>query len=247
MRLSRSFGRLALGGAMLALAATAPSWGPRLLRQLPAFDVERVEVSGVRLLAPHEVLAASGIARGASVWDDARPWEAALAAHPVIASAKVERRGLHTLRIRVEERRPVALVEGEVLRPVTAAGELLPVDPARAGVDLPLVRRRGAAQGDAALADSTARAVVAEIGRLAQLDPALVARVSEAAPGDAGTLRFTLTQPAAELLVPAGADLARLQQLRATLEDVERRGAEWPARLDLRFADQIVVRYTSLD
>jgi hypothetical protein len=47
--------------------------------------------------------------------------------------------------------------------------------------------------------------------------------------------------------VPAGADLARLQQLRATLEDVERRGAERPARLDLRFADQIVVRYTSLD
>ncbi len=240
----------------MALLGTAAFWGPPLLRRVPWFTVERVEVSGARLLAPHEVLAASGIHAGQNVWDDPAGWTASLRAHPVVADAEVSRNLPGTLRIRIEERRPVALLDAGTLRPATATGQLLPVDPARAAVDLPLVRPAHASPGDSVGPD--ARAMLAEIGRLDQLDPELAARVSEVRTAPAGDLMLVLSRPAAEVLLPRGAGSARLGQLHAVVRDVERRsaaatgaperGAEAElVRIDLRFRDQIVVRSSSQD
>ncbi|HLL83075.1 MAG TPA: hypothetical protein VK420_10505, partial [Longimicrobium sp.] len=72
--------RIALAAAGIA-AASSPFWSPPLLRVTPGFDTRRVEVSGTRLLAPHEVLAASGVKIGGSVWTDPAGWEAALRRH----------------------------------------------------------------------------------------------------------------------------------------------------------------------
>lgn len=243
--------RLVLGLSLLAAAASSPAWGPRVLRDTPYFAAERVEVSGARLLAPHEVLAASGVRMGESVWNDPAPWVAALRRHPVIADAEVTRDLPHTLRIRVTEKRPAALVEMGTLRPATAGGEILPVDPARVPVDLPLVRARVSEGPGRQVREPAVRALLAETGRLAALDPALAARVSEVRPGQGGALRLLLASPAAEVTVPAGADAARLRLLRAALADVARRApasdsageVRGPVRLDLRFADQVVVRH----
>src|SRR5690606_25338782 len=140
LRLMRAPVRIAAISALAATALSAPFWGPAALRRVGWFEVRRVEVSGTRLLAPHLVLAASGIRSGQSVWDDPQAWEEALRAHPAIADARVVRRLPQTLRVRVEEKRPVAFVEAGSLRPATASGEILPVDPARTPVDLPIVR-----------------------------------------------------------------------------------------------------------
>ncbi|HEX5727477.1 MAG TPA: FtsQ-type POTRA domain-containing protein, partial [Longimicrobiaceae bacterium] len=192
--------------AALAGAGAAPLWAPPLLRRVEWFAARRVEVSGTHLLAPHEALAASGVRIGMNVWTDPEAWEAALRRHPAVADAEVTRRLPATLRIRVEEKRPAALVEAGTLRPATAAGEVLPVDPARVRVDLPLLR---------APAGPGRTRALAETGRLAELDPALLARVSEVRPAAGGALRLTLSAPAAEVLVPAGADGASLARLRA--------------------------------
>lgn len=243
--------RFFLFAAFLLVLLAAPVWGPQVLRHLSWFDVERVEISGTRLLAPHEVLVASGVRRGQSVWDDARVWEAALRGHPVISDAQVSRKLLGTLRIRVEEERPVALVDMGALRPVTATGAVLPIDPARAPVDLPLIRMPLASPEHNLAADTGTLSLLAETARLGQLDPGLVARVSEVRQSKAGELLLTLSHPAAELVLPPGAELVRLRQLRAVLDDIERRattagtdagGASSP-RVDLRFVDQVVVRY----
>jgi cell division protein FtsQ len=204
-----------------------------------------VEVAGARLLAPHEVLAAGGIALGGSVWDDPSAWEARLRAHPVVAEAEVTRRLPRTLHVRVVEKRPAALAEVGALQPVTAAGEVLPVDPARVAVDLPLLRARVTAGPDRRLREGGARAALAQAGRLAELDPALAALVSEVRPERGGGVRLTLSRPAAEVLLPAEApDAGRLRLLRAALDDVRRRqdAGAGPARVDLRFDDQVVVR-----
>lgn len=238
--------RIAALAAGLALAGSSPWWGPPLLRQLPGFGAERVEVSGTRLLAPHEVLAASGIRMGESVWTDPAAWEAALRRHPVVADARVTRRLPSALHVRVTEKRPTALLSGGVLRPATAGGEILPVDPTRVPVDLPLLRAPGAEDDGARVTDSATLALLAETARLAALDPALAARVSEVAPGRDGTTTLLLSSPAAEVVLPAGAEADRLRLLRAALADVARRApadsARGLARLDLRFADQVVVR-----
>jgi cell division protein FtsQ len=233
--------RLAAFGLLAAAAASSPLWGPPALRRVPLFDADRVEVAGTRMLAPHEVVAASGIRIGASVWTDPEAWEAALRRHPVIASAEVERRLPATLRIRVTEKRPAALVQAGTLRPATAEGELLPVDPARVPVDLPIA---GSAPDTARrVRDKGALRLLAEAGRLADADPVLMARVSEVRAGPDGALRLALAHPAAEVLLPAGAGEPRLTQLRAALDDVGRRiPAGGRATVDARFADQVVVR-----
>ncbi len=235
---------LALG---LAVAGSSPLWGPRVLPELPGFGAARVEVSGTRLLAPHEVLAASGIRLGQSVWTDPAAWEGALRRHPVVAEARVTRRLPSTLHVRVVEKRPAALLTGGVLRPATADGEVLPVDPARVPVDLPLLRVRATEDAGRRVREPAARALLAETGRLAALDPALAARVSEVRPGRDSTLLLTLSAPDAEVVVPAGVGAERLRLLRAALADVARRApadsAHRRARLDLRFADQVVVRF----
>jgi cell division protein FtsQ len=231
--------------AVLATAAGSPFWGPPLLRRTPGFETRRVEVSGTRLLAPHEVLAASGVRMGDNVWSDPAAWEAALRRHPVVAEAEVTRRLPGTLRIRVTEKRPAALVQAGTLRPVTAAGQVLPVDPARVPLDLPLLRAPVRPDARGQITAAPVRALLAEAGRLGDLDPALMARVSEVRPEPSGALRLVLTAPAAEVILPAGANEARLVRLRAALTDLERRvppGSTRRTRVDARWEDQIVVR-----
>jgi cell division protein FtsQ len=235
-----------LAGAVLvtAGAATFRWWGPPAFRGVSWFDATRIEVAGARLLAPHEVVSASGVRIGASVYTEPAAWEAALRRHPVVAEARVERRLPGTLRIRIVEKRPVALVAAGALRPATAAGELLPVDPARVAVDLPLA---GAAPDSATrVADPAVLRLLSEAGRLADADPVLMARVSELAYGPRGSLRLVLAEPRIEVLLEPGAAEPGLTRLRAALEDVGRRvPPRGRARVDARFADQVVVRLSA--
>ncbi|MBW3627657.1 MAG: FtsQ-type POTRA domain-containing protein [Gemmatimonadetes bacterium] len=227
------------------LAAASPLWGPRLLRELPWFRVRRVEVSGTRLLAPHQVLATARIPAGENVWDDLGELASALRAHPAIATATVSRDLPGTLRIRVQEKRPIAYVEMGVLAPITARGELLPVDPARTRMDLPVIRGTWAK-----MSPSVRRGLLAETERIGQADPTLLAHVSEIRGQGDELAVLVLSHPLAEILLPVGADLTRLAQLRAVLVDLERRlppadpngGASPAANVDLRFQEQIVVR-----
>jgi hypothetical protein len=238
----RKVRRLVLG-ATLPVVLAAPLWGPRALERTPWFRVRQVEVAGARMVAPHAVLAASGIHLGESVWKEPDAWVASLRRHPGIEDARVVRRLPGTLRIEVAEKRPVGLVVSGALHPVTSRGEVLPVDPARVPLDLPLIRADAGADSSAGV-----RVLAAEVGRLSQLDPGLFARVSEVSWEGKGTLLLTLSAPDARVLLPAGVGSNRLRQLRAALEDVERRAPSsapdaGPVRIDLRFREQVVVRF----
>jgi cell division protein FtsQ len=239
--------RALAGFAALGAAGAAYVWGPLALRRVPLFAVKHVEVAGARLLAPHEVLAASGIRAGQSVWDDPAAWERGIARDPVVQSARVERQLPSGLRIVVVEKRPAALVEQGALLPATADGEVLPVDPARVPVDVPLLRASASTDARRMIRIPATRALLAETGRLSEMDPALMARVSEVRPGAApGELLLALAQPRAEVRVPAGAPGSALRRLDAALEDVRRRAGTQqssPVHVDLRFEDQVVVRF----
>src|SRR5688572_1377202 len=103
--------RLAGLGALGLVVAASPFWGPRVLREIDWFRVRRVEISGTRLLAPHQVLAAAKLPAGENVWGDLGRLESAIGAHPAISAVTVSRDLPGTLRIRVQEKRPVAYVE----------------------------------------------------------------------------------------------------------------------------------------
>lgn len=236
---------VASGLLVAALLALGWLYTPRLLRGLPFFRLSRVEVTGTRLLAPHQVLAAARIAPGENLWDDPQRWRAGVLRNPLIADVEVARRFPGTLRLRVREKLPAALVEAGALRPATADGELLPLDPSRADLDLPLLRLRRAVVGSR-VDDAGDRTLLAEVARLNALDPTLMANVSEIATAGAGELLLRLSRPEIVVRLPAGAGAARTAELRATLAELQRRApaadAAVPFWLDLHFDAQIVVR-----
>lgn len=222
---------------LLVVATTAPFWAPFGLRRLDRFEVERVEVVGTGILAPHEVLAVSGISAGDNVWHPPRKWEAALTRHPVVDEARITRRLPGTLVIRIRESRPAGLVDSGTLRLVSVDGTILPVDLSRVPVDLPLIRTRG-------LARPHAQRVWAESGYLSQLDQALWARVSEVRAAPGGALMLRTGRPDAQVLLPRGATALQLRQLRSTLDYLARQprpDGSAPARVDLRWEDQVVI------
>ena len=234
-----------LAAALLVLVlGTSPVWGIALGQKISWLEVRRVELAGTRLLTHQEVLEASGVELGQHLLDEDAAWEQSLAAHPVIASARVTRRFPHTLRIRVVEKEPVALVADGTLRFATAGGELLPVDPFAVPMDLPIVR--------GSLADSSAaaatRRVLAEVHRLGGVDPGFLSDVSEIALATDDSTSLILLHRRAEVVVPFGVSARRIGELRRVIADVERRfpaapGPEYPRhRIDLRFGDQVVVR-----
>ncbi len=236
-----------LGG----LGAAWPWWGPPAGRKIAWFAADRVEVAGARLIPPYEVLQASGVRVGMNVWVDPAPFVAALRRHPAVAEAEVVRVWPRTLRIRIVEKTPAALVQAGVLRPATASGEVLEVDAARAGVDLPLFTTPVRVDARHRIEGGDARATLAETARLAELEPALMARVSEVRPLSRTETRLVLSRPAADVLVRDGIGPAALVRLRAALDDVANRAAADTAApatrtvVDARFDDQIVVRRKS--
>lgn len=242
--------RRALLLALVAGAASSPVWAPRAGRRIEWFAAERVEVTGARLLAPHEVLRASGVRVGTNVWSDPAPFVAALRRNPAVADAEVVRVLPRTLRIRVMEKSPAALVQAGTLRPATADGEVLAVDPARAPLDLPLLTARVRVDGHGRIADAAARAALAEAGRLGALEPGLMSRVSEVRPLGGDALRLVLSAPAADVLVRDGISPEAVVRLRAALDEVARRAAadtlpQPRMEIDARFDDQVVVRRRS--
>lgn len=229
-------------GALVLLVTQSP----RLLRRLELFRVERVEVIGTRYLAPHQVLAASGITENSSVFDDPAPWLAALWAEPLVAEASIEREFPHTLVVRVIEVEPVALVATPVLRPVAAGGMVLPIEPAAGELDYPIVVVESEVGEDGRLTNGTTLGLVEALDRLRRLAPAAVARVSTIAPHEGG-YRLMLREPArGEVLLPGDFSAPGIEQLQLALADLDaKRELPRVRRIDVRYRDQVVVSLTS--
>lgn len=222
--------------------------GSRLLEALPSFEVFRVsdvEVSGVDFLERGEVLRLLGVTWETSVWGDTQVWERRLAEHPLVAGASVERRLPGTLVVSVTERRPVALVPTPTLEPVDAEGVRLPVDPAVRRLDLPVLEITHEPARGARLVPSRARALAAEVGRLQEADTAFLQMVSEVAWHDRNTLVARWSEPRVDFLLAPGAPPRRLREGLVVLADaLAREPGRIPTVIDLRYADQVVVRRT---
>lgn len=237
LRWTRLAGVLALAAALLG----SPWWGRRALGALSFFRVRKVQVEGVRYLPAQDVVNLLRVDSSASVWDDLGPYQRRVAAHPQVAKAEVARKLPGTLVVRVEENLPTALVPGPggALRAVDGRGRVLPIDPTRVAVDVPVVVQRDA-QGDTALLHL--------LGALRDDEPRLFARISEARRAGKGELTLQLTAspdvgPGGVLPVRAmaGVTVERLAELQPVEQDLARRRLR-VAEIDLRYRDQVIAR-----
>jgi len=230
-----------------AVGAGAPLWAPAVLARLPGFRVKEVRVVGTHYVPPDRVASLASVGPDASVWDDPGHWEDRVREDPMIADARVRRTGAHRIEIRVTEVEPVALVPTPDLVPVDSSGRLLPLNPATADLDLPILGS-GAKVEAGRLADPGTLRLLEVLDRLRSAEPGFVRSASQFLRVPGGVEVFMTDGADARRVYLPGADPERgLRRVEAALAA---RGAghaaghaavHAAARVDARFDGQVVV------
>jgi cell division septal protein FtsQ len=207
------------------------------------FEISEVSVEGARYMSKAQVVEAAAIPPGASVWADLSALESRLESHPLVEDAEVHRRLPNRLAMEILEREPVGLLPAPVLTPVDREGRALPIDPLGRRMDLPLLQPTSASGGEALKPEQVA-VLASELDRLETLDPAVLASVSEVAFDPWGGVLLHLSEPQVTLRYWAPLSPASLNDALVVLADAIERHPDRPLlSVDLRFAEQVVVRY----
>lgn len=225
--------RLLWGAGALVVVVALWQMAPRMLRRVAFFHVRQIELVGVRYLSPAAVIAALQLRPDASVFDPTAPLAARVRGLRGIAEARVERRLPAALRVTVREVEPVALVAGaggHGLVAVDAAGQLLPYDPVRSTLDLPV----------ASSADSGTTGVLALVR---SVDPTLYQTVTAARRYGRADVELDLgpAQEQRRVLLSKDAGPEVIRAVVVVSQDLAARGRDY-AELDARYAGQVVVR-----
>ncbi|MGH7508675.1 MAG: cell division protein FtsQ/DivIB [Gemmatimonadales bacterium] len=232
-RVAAGYPRLLLGSQLLgALLVLGLVWAgaPRLLNRLEFFRVRRVEIAGLRYLAPARVMEALALDSSASVFDDLSSAGHRVRALPGVLSAQVSRRLPGTLEIVLVEAVPVALAPGNGgMALLDVGGEILPFDPAATAPDLPI----------AASAD---RMVARVLARIQEHGPALFARVRTAWRVRDDVL---LDVDGRRFWFGPAVTAEDIRAVMAVAQDLARQGRNYQ-ELDGRFAGQVIVRWAGV-
>ncbi len=213
------------------------------LSAVNTFRVRTVEITGLDYLDRSEVLRVLHLSPGQSVWGDTDAWARRVMEHPLVSEASVRRRMPGTLVVHVIERKPVGLVPTPTLEAVDAEGVILPIDPAGRRVDLPIIELPREPAPGARYVPARGRALVAEVARFQLADTAFVQMVSDVAWKDEHTVVVRWSEPRVDFLLTLGEPARRLKEGLAVLADaLGRVPGRAPAEIDLRYADQVVVR-----
>jgi cell division septal protein FtsQ len=228
---------------LLGTLWVAGSKAMAVLRSMELFRVTDAVFTGLDYLDRAEAMRLLRLDADVSIWSDTERWEQRLLESPLVASVRVRRRVPGTLVVHVTERRPVALVPTPTLEPVDARGVRLPIDPAERRLDLPVMLIDERAARRTRLLPSRGRELAAEVARLQDADTAFVQLVSEVAWQDGTSVVARWTDPEVDFLMEPGASPRRLREGLAALADaLGREPSKRPTQIDLRYADQVVVR-----
>lgn len=211
----------------MAVLATTPWWGPRVLAELSFFRLRRVQVVGARYVRADSIVALLEVDTTRSIWDETDELVARVRKHPQVSDVEISRRVPGTLVVTVTERVPVAFVPtARGLEPLDAAGRTLQIDPSRVNVDLPVLARR----------DTT---VLRLLGELRERSPQIYERVSAARRVRRGEI--VLEMGAVTVRMMDDVSVERLGDILPVEADLARRQAR-VAELDLRYRDQVIAR-----
>lgn len=218
--------------ALIAIVLTSPRWATAGLHRLAYFHVRSIEIRGARYLQPEDVVSRLRVDTLRSIVDDVAPLEARLRRHPQIADVHITRRYPGTLVVAITENLPVALVPvGDGMQAYDSAGRALPIDPTRAGLDLPVLT-------------APDRGALRLLGALRGGEANVFSRISEVAP-QGSDLVFTFMPDArmvaTRVRADAGVAADRFQDIFPVESDLARRN-ERVTELDLRYRDQVVAR-----
>jgi len=207
--------------ALVIVVAGAPS----VLRRMDVFTVRRIDAVGSVYLTAEEIARIAKVPPEANIFDDTEPFRRRVLAVRGIAQVKVRRRLPGALVFEIEEFPAVALAPSQGrLALIDRRGRVLPFDPARAPVDLPIAE-----------ADS---AVAGLIDRIGETDPALSGAVTTASRQKS---TIVLETDKHRLLFRVGATTKDIQGAAAVISELARRNMR-VAEVDARFEGRVIVR-----
>jgi cell division protein FtsQ len=222
-------------------------WAPRWGRSEESFLLSRFEVRGNSVLTEDEVLELSGAVMGSNLLDvRISALEEAVAASPRVDRAQVRRVLPDRVVVTLDEKRPAALVtSGRGVVEVTDDGLVLPAAAQTASVDLPVITGAvGEVDTSCTELSRELTEALALLRRAREVSEGLWMEISEIriAPGS-GLVIYTVAD-GAEIRVGSGALGSRdLERLWRVLRDIRDRGEE-AETIDLRFKDQVIVRFS---
>lgn len=183
--------RLTVVATASSFGVLSPVWGPILLRELPVFGVEQLRVQGARFVAEEDIDRLAALKPEASVWDDMRAVEAAVAGHPLITDARIRRSGIHRLDIEVREVQPVVLAATPRLVPLDASGWSVPIEPSAHDLDLPVLLGCRMSE-DGRVEPEAARRSLDVLEQLSTVDSVFTRQISSLRPVGGEAVEFTL-------------------------------------------------------
>jgi len=235
--------RILFGTVMLGVGSQVGPAIPDALSGMETFRITEVRVRGTRFLTEKAVVEQLALPSGTSVWTDVSVLEDRVQRHALVRRARVSRRVPHGLLVTVEERQPIALAPTPILEPVDAEGHRLPLDPATHRLDLPIIASSKTPPAGARVFPEDVRALAAVLAQLMNADVRFLQMVSAIRRDDSGAIVASWTEPSVEFLLAPDASPARLREGLGALEDaISRTPGAPPDEIDLRFADQVVVR-----
>lgn len=238
--------KLILGFVLLSVAGTATVtlanlWKSKLV-------VEHVTVSGNSIIDAREILKLARVPSGMKLVDvDLLAIEQAVATHPYVENVVVERNLPSTVHIRIGERRPLAILNGRDLRYVDREGVVLPNSVSKELFDLPVITgletpaslTPGTVIADADLAEALH---ILETSKL--VGGGLYHLISEVRLRGRGDLILYTADGGVPVIFGRGDAPRKLVMLDTFWQTVvAARGPQQLQYLDLRFDDQIVVRW----
>jgi cell division protein FtsQ len=218
------------------------------------FHLRSVTVEGTRYLSPDTVVARLQLDTMRSVWDDTGPLVERLKLMSQVSDAHISRKLPGTLLVSIKENVPVALAPSRRgLEAVDSTGLVLPIDPSREDVDLPVAVQRdkkilsllgGARAGNPVLyqrISEVSRTGKDEIVLQLTVPRGLSTPVTAVEPGDSIASERSFQSPTLRVRAMLGVSVSRLADIFPVESDLARRRVN-VAELDLRYRDQVIAR-----
>ncbi len=232
-----------LGLLLLGLIISANLWKSSL-------RVKTITVEGNRIVETNEILQLVQIQRGSLMYAvDLTALQRNVESHHYIKSATVERDLPSTIKVTVGERKPIALVNGPEMVYLDDEGVVLPHSISKALFDLPLISGIPGSVplklGSAVEQEDVLEAL--EVLRTMKLvNREQYYQVSELQVRTGGDLILYTAEGGVPIIFGRGAVADKLLRLEAFWNNIVRdRGTQNLQYVDLRYEDQIVVRWKS--
>jgi len=240
-RIRRVGAWLGVGVLVAVLSGPLTTVGASMLKT-SRFAIQRVEVAGQSRLSADEVVKASGLAPGQSLWTlDARRAVAGVEALPLVRRAEVVRAFPNRVTLFVEERQPFTLVNAGALYWVDEQGVPLGPETRAVSVDAPVISGVSAADVAAGRMPSERVATgVALLRTLMRAQSSLLGEISEVdVSRPEGPVLFMLD--GVEVRIGSEDWDGRLGRLGGVLAQLRASG-QTVTSIDLRFRDQVVLK-----